>query len=44
MAKPPNKNPAEAPPRIPFDDAIRQILRAPPKHKVAKKAKKKTGS
>jgi len=28
---------------IPFDDALRRILKAPPQHKVAK-GKKKTGS
>jgi hypothetical protein len=33
----------ESLPRIPFDDALRKILKAPPQHKVAKKAKKKTG-
>jgi len=43
MVKTPEKKPEEKQ-RIPFDDALRQILRAPPKHKVAKKAKKKTGA
>jgi hypothetical protein len=28
-------------PQMPFDDALRKILKAPPQHKVAKKAKKK---
>jgi len=39
MAKTPEKKPEEKR-RIPFDDALRQILRAPPKHKVAKKTTK----
>jgi hypothetical protein len=39
--KPPNE---DALPRIPFEDALRKILKAPPQHRVAKKTKKKTGS
>ena len=42
MQKAPKK-PDDALPRIPFDDALRKILKAPPQHKTAAKAKKKTG-
>lgn len=28
-------------PQMPFDDALRKILSAPPKHKTTKKKKKK---
>jgi hypothetical protein len=42
MTKPP-KTKTEKPPRVPFDDALRKILTAPPQHKTAK-VKKKTGS
>jgi hypothetical protein len=41
VVKAPEKKP-EKKPRIPFDDALRQILKSPPKHKTAK-GKKKTG-
>jgi len=43
MAKTPTKKEDERVPRIPFDDALRKILKAPPRHKAAK-LKKKPGS
>jgi hypothetical protein len=44
MAKTPNKKPGDEMPRVPFNDALRKILKAPPHHKTATKGKKKTGS
>jgi hypothetical protein len=45
MTKPPSDkkqaDPTSTP--MPFDDALRKILKAPPQHKTAK-TKKKTGS
>jgi hypothetical protein len=36
------KQPTPAqPPNMPFDDALRVLLNAPPQHKASKKAKKK---
>jgi hypothetical protein len=44
MKPPADKKPQdESPPPMPFDDALRRILKAPPQHKTAKE-KKKTGS
>jgi len=41
MSEPPEKKTDEALPRIPFNDALRKILKAPPQHKTAAKGKKK---
>jgi hypothetical protein len=37
MAKAPDKKSTDEGERIPFDDALRQILKAPPAHKIATK-------
>jgi hypothetical protein len=43
MTKTPKKRKENGTPeRVPFDDALRKILSAPPQHKTAK-TKKKTG-
>jgi len=41
MVKTPEKKEDDALPRVPFEDALRKILKAPPQHKVATKKKKK---
>jgi len=41
MNKPPRKVKEQNVPTIPFDDALRRILSAPPQHRVAKKKAKK---
>jgi hypothetical protein len=38
-----SQKPDETQPAMPFDDALRRILKAPPQHKTATKTKKKTG-
>jgi hypothetical protein len=45
MKPPRNKKPQDDAPGqpMPFDDALRKILKAPPQHKTAPKEKKKTG-
>jgi len=43
MAKPLEKKQDEPKARVPFDAALKKILNAPPMHKTAAKAKKKTG-
>jgi len=43
MTKPPKKEKQEKqalPPNMPFDDALRLLLKAKPQHKIAKKKKK----
>jgi hypothetical protein len=41
LNKPPEKNGQPEHKPVPFDDALRRILSAPPQHKVAKKKAKK---
>jgi hypothetical protein len=41
MNKPPDKKQDEVPP-MPFDEALRKLLKAPPQHRTTK-GKKKTG-
>jgi len=44
MVKSPKEKQHDAPPPIAFDDALRKILKAPPQHKTAPKAKRKPGT